>query len=246
MALPYDVITVGAAASPGRRWRTPSRSAAIASWSSSVKRGSRIACVVSRRLPGALPRRGPLRHLSTARRARGHQTVLVDHVPGAHAPSGSHLAQTTPHGVGSFNFYHPDMQETLLRGRGGRRGGRREGPASVDAVTPGRPPSVSFRENGQPRELQARLVVVSHGVFRCADGRGSPARDPDRWTSARALVESTHSRRRCAPGGRPDRPGVDRAATPAARPLVFHVTDDRGLRAPERETPRGRLPPRVP
>ena len=78
------------------------------------------------------------------------------------------LAETTPHGVGSFNFYHPDMQESLLRlaeqsGAEVRRG------VTVDSVVPGSPPSVKVQENGHRDEISARIVVG-------ADGRNSMAR----------------------------------------------------------------------
>lgn len=78
------------------------------------------------------------------------------------------LAATTPHGVGSFNFYHPDMQESLLRlaeqtGAEVRRG------VTVDSVVAGNPPSVRFRENGKREAISAKVVVG-------ADGRNSMVR----------------------------------------------------------------------
>ena len=97
--------------------------------------------------------------------------------------------EQTPHRAGSFHFYHPEMQETVLEmaleaGAEVRRG------VTVAAVKIGRPPSVSFRENGHSRELDARLVVG-------ADGRASQVRrwagftakrDADQLTVAGALV----------------------------------------------------------
>ncbi len=102
------------------------------------------------------------------------------------------LEKTTPHGVGSFNFYHSDMQESLLRlaeqtGAEVRRG------VTVDSVVPGSPPSVKFQENGHRDEISARVVVG-------ADGRNSRARswagfkvnqDPDRLVIAGTLLENT-------------------------------------------------------
>ncbi len=122
----------------------------------------------------------------------GHQTRWWITYQGPTPLRKRDLAQTTPHQVGSFNFYHPDMQETLLcmaaeAGAEVRRG------VSVDAVVPGSPPCVSFRENGQRHELQARLVVG-------ADGRASQVRhwagftvtrDPDCLAIAGALIEAT-------------------------------------------------------
>src|SRR5262245_37292089 len=94
---------------------------------------------------------------------------------------------------GSFNFYHPDMQETLMcmaaeAGAEVRRG------VSPEMVRPGGPPSVSFRENGQLRELQARLIVGADGRASRVRGWANFAvmRDPDRLTIAGALVEAEH------------------------------------------------------
>jgi 2-polyprenyl-6-methoxyphenol hydroxylase-like FAD-dependent oxidoreductase len=100
------------------------------------------------------------------------------------------LQETTPHGVGSFNVYHPVMQETLLRmaetaGTEVWRG------ATVEAVLPGSPPQVLVRAGGSTKTLQARVVVG-------ADGRNSQvrswaslpvSRDPDRLVIAGLLCE---------------------------------------------------------
>jgi 2-polyprenyl-6-methoxyphenol hydroxylase-like FAD-dependent oxidoreductase len=100
------------------------------------------------------------------------------------------LEATTPHGVGSFNFYHPDMQEALLRlaqsaGAEVRRG------VTVDSVVPGDPPRVQFQDQGTATPLEARIVIG-------ADGRASSARswggfpvnqDPDRLRVAGILLE---------------------------------------------------------
>jgi len=123
----------------------------------------------------------------------GHQTRWWTTYQGATPLRRRDLVQTTPHQVGSFNFYHPDMQETLMcmaaeAGAEVRRG------VTVEMVTPGGPPSVSFRENGQLRELQARLIVGADG--RASRVRGwanfAVTRDPDRLTIAGALVEAEH------------------------------------------------------
>lgn len=121
----------------------------------------------------------------------GHQTRWWTTYQDAMPLRKRDLMETTPHQVGSFNFYHPDMQETLLRmaseaGAEVRRG------VSVDAVTRGSPPGVSFRESGQRREIWARLVVGADGrasqVRRWADF--TVTRDPDCLTIAGALVEA--------------------------------------------------------
>ena len=100
------------------------------------------------------------------------------------------LEATTPHRTGSFNFYHPAMQEALLQlaekaGAEVRRG------VTVDAVVPGDPPTVQVQEQGRTISLEARIVVG-------ADGRNSRVRswggfrvnrDPDRLVIAGLLLE---------------------------------------------------------
>jgi menaquinone-9 beta-reductase len=104
------------------------------------------------------------------------------------------LQETSPHRVGSFNLYHPEMQETLLRlaeeaGAQVRRG------IKVSSVTPGSHPSVEFDEKGSLKSVQARLVV-------CADGRNSAARswagftvnrDPEHLMVSGTLLEATEA-----------------------------------------------------
>src|SRR5215475_4046808 len=126
-------------------------------------------------------------------RTCGHQTRWWTTYQGSTPLRKRDLAQATPHQVGSFNFYHPDMQEALLcmaaeAGAEVRRG------VTVDAMVPASRPCVSFRENGQRQDVRARLVVG-------ADGRASQVRrwvdfpvtrDPDCLTIAGALVEAPH------------------------------------------------------
>lgn len=100
----------------------------------------------------------------------GHQTRWWRTYQGTTLVEDRDLAETTPHGVGSFNCYHPAMQEAVLRlavevGAEVRRG------VTVEAVVPGSPPSVRVQEDGQTSVLQAHLVVG-------ADGRASQVR---RW-----------------------------------------------------------------
>ncbi|MDA2926578.1 FAD-dependent monooxygenase [Acidobacteria bacterium AH-259-G07] len=102
------------------------------------------------------------------------------------------LARTTPHGVGSFNFYHPDMQESLL-GLAEQTGAEVRRGITVDSVVPGSPPSVKFQKNGKREVISAQVVVG-------ADGRNSMVRswagfqvqqDPDRLLIAGTLLEVT-------------------------------------------------------
>jgi menaquinone-9 beta-reductase len=192
MALQYDVITVGG----GLAGSVLAKSLA--------ERGYRV--LVLERETGFRDRvRGEQMHPWGVTEARtlgvyqrladtcGHQTRWWSTYQGPALLRKRDLVQTTPHGVGSFNFYHPDMQETLLcmateAGAEVRRG------VSVDRVTPGRPPRVSFRENGQLREIRTRLVVGADG--RDSRVRGwaefTVTRDPDYLTLAGALVEAEH------------------------------------------------------
>lgn len=97
---------------------------------------------------------------------------------------------TTPHQSPLFGFYHPDMQEVLLTPP------RKRAPKC--GVAPGArgasrcSPEVWVEQDGQRKELQARLVVA-------ADGRSSPTRkwagfavqhDPERRLFAGVLLEN--------------------------------------------------------
>jgi len=79
------------------------------------------------------------------------------------------LVETTPQGTGALNFYHPAIQEVMLRlaeasGAKIRRG------VTVTKVCPGDPPTVLFQDAaGHIEELEGRLVVG-------ADGRRSQVR----------------------------------------------------------------------
>jgi 2-polyprenyl-6-methoxyphenol hydroxylase-like FAD-dependent oxidoreductase len=100
------------------------------------------------------------------------------------------LESTTPHGAGSFNIYHPAMQEALVMlaekaGAEVRRGIRVSGLVTADN------PSVQFTDSGKEFSLTGRIVVG-------ADGRMSGARswagfetdsDPDRLMIAGLLLE---------------------------------------------------------
>src|SRR5262245_49033381 len=100
--------------------------------------------------------------------AGGHQTRWWRTYQQAEVVENRDLAATTPHGVGSFNCYHPTMQESLLQ-LAGEAGAQVRRGVSVVAVLPGTPPSVSVQDRGQTSTLQARLIVG-------ADGRASQVR----------------------------------------------------------------------
>ncbi len=122
----------------------------------------------------------------------GHQTHWWLTYQGTTLVERRNLAATTPHGVGSFNCYHPEMQEAVLRlaveaGAEVWRG------ITVEGMEPGSPPSVHVCVDGARSVLHARLVVG-------ADGRASRVRrwggftvkrDPDCLVIAGAVLEGT-------------------------------------------------------
>ncbi len=122
----------------------------------------------------------------------GHQTRWWLSYQGDNLVERRDLAATSPHGFGSFNCHHPQMQEAVLQlavqaGAEVRRG------ITVEGVEPGSPASVRVCADGQRSVLQARLVVG-------ADGRASRVRrwggftveqDPDGLVIAGALLEGT-------------------------------------------------------
>jgi 2-polyprenyl-6-methoxyphenol hydroxylase-like FAD-dependent oxidoreductase len=86
------------------------------------------------------------------------------------------LIATTPHHAGEMTFYHPAMQNEVLRlaeaaGAEVWRG------AAVVAIRPGSAPAVTVRTEGEERELSARLIVG-------ADGRQSHTRG---WSGFQVL-----------------------------------------------------------
>lgn len=123
-------------------------------------------------------------------RACGNQTRWWTTWLGGQPVFNRDLEVTTPHGVGSFNLYHPAMQETLIAlaheaGAEVRRGIR------VDGVVGGESPTVHCADDGNEFSLTGRIVVG-------ADGRMSQVRswggfqvntDPDRLMIAGLLLE---------------------------------------------------------
>ena len=100
----------------------------------------------------------------------GHQTRMWLTYQGTTLVESCDLAATTPHGVGSFNCYHPEMQEAVLQ-MAVEAGAEVWRGVTVEGVEPGSSPTVRVCVNGQRSVLQARLVVG-------ADGRASQVR---RW-----------------------------------------------------------------
>ncbi len=78
------------------------------------------------------------------------------------------IAATTPQGLPTMTFYHPEMQETLLAAASSAGAEVRRG-VRARALNPGAGATVSFDAEGVTEEASARLVVG-------CDGRGSLAR----------------------------------------------------------------------
>jgi 2-polyprenyl-6-methoxyphenol hydroxylase-like FAD-dependent oxidoreductase len=101
------------------------------------------------------------------------------------------LVQTSPHGAGSLNFYHPDMQSVVIGAAASVGATVRRG-ARVVEIVPGESPGVRIQENEKGQyACRARLLVG-------ADGRNSVSRrwggfrtqrDPDGMIIAGLLME---------------------------------------------------------
>jgi 2-polyprenyl-6-methoxyphenol hydroxylase-like FAD-dependent oxidoreductase len=78
------------------------------------------------------------------------------------------LPETTPSRTGALNFFHPAIQETLLRRAAAAGADVRRG-VTVIGVVPGTTPAAVFQQDGHTDTLEARLIVG-------ADGRRSQVR----------------------------------------------------------------------
>ena len=101
------------------------------------------------------------------------------------------LHATTPHGEGSLNMHHPELQEALLvRARAAGAEVRRGVTVVGVEGGPGRSPAVTFEQDGARQTLDARLVVGADG--RESQMRGwagfAVQRNPDLLTIAGLLV----------------------------------------------------------
>ena len=120
----------------------------------------------------------------------GNQTRWWTTWIGGRAVFNRDLEATTPHGVGSFNAYHPAMQETLLD-LAERAGAEVWRGATVESVLAGSPPQVRVRHHGNITFVHARIVVGADGRnSQIRSGAGFPImRDPDRLMIAGLLCE---------------------------------------------------------
>jgi 2-polyprenyl-6-methoxyphenol hydroxylase-like FAD-dependent oxidoreductase len=98
----------------------------------------------------------------------GHEQPWVDMFLGPTQIDHRHLASTTPQAAAHFNFYHPRLQETLLRAATDAGADVRRG-ATVTEVRQGSKPIAVIDQGGTVEAIPARLVVG-------ADGRSSGAR----------------------------------------------------------------------
>lgn len=128
--------------------------------------------------------------LDILRSSCAHEQPYWDVYIGPNRMQHRYLPDTTPSGLPNLNFFHPQMQETVIRAAADAGAEVRRG-ARVKGVQPGAMPSVTFEENGRTETVEARLVVG-------ADGRNSVVRkwggfeqtqDPDRLYIAGILMD---------------------------------------------------------
>ena len=121
----------------------------------------------------------------------GHELPWWDIFFGGAQVQHRNLAETTPQQLSNLTFFHPEMQETLLR-EAASVGAEVRRDAGVRGVEPGERPAVLVQHDGQQERIECRLVVG-------ADGRGSMVRrwggfhvrrDPDRLQIGGILMEN--------------------------------------------------------
>jgi 2-polyprenyl-6-methoxyphenol hydroxylase-like FAD-dependent oxidoreductase len=100
---------------------------------------------------------------------------------------------TTPSGEASINMYHPDLQETLLKGAANAGAVVMRG-TEVQSIAEQKDGwMVTFGSNGRTQSVTARVVVGADGRFSSMRQTGgfTVRRDPDNLRIAGALVEGT-------------------------------------------------------
>jgi 2-polyprenyl-6-methoxyphenol hydroxylase-like FAD-dependent oxidoreductase len=108
-----------------------------------------------------------------------HELPLWDIYFGAVQVQHRNMAETTPQQLPNLTFFHPEMQETLLR-EAASAGAAVRRDARVRGVEPGERPAVLVEHDGQQERIECRLVVG-------ADGRSSMVR---KWGGFEARRDS--------------------------------------------------------
>lgn len=134
-----------------------------------------------------------LRELGLLDRLKGscaHEQPYWDIYVGPNRMQHRYLPDTTPSKLPNLNFFHPQMQETVIAAAAEAGAEVRRG-ARVKAVSPSATPSVTFEQDGRAETVEARIVVG-------ADGRTSMTRkwggfeqkqDPDQLRISGILME---------------------------------------------------------
>jgi 2-polyprenyl-6-methoxyphenol hydroxylase-like FAD-dependent oxidoreductase len=127
------------------------------------------------------------------REACGHELPWFDLFLGPNQMFHRDLSVTTPQGAPELSFYHPAMQETILRAAETAGAEVRRG-VNVTSVEPGSRPKVTIDAgNGATEELEARLVVGADGrrsILR-SQGRFEVHQDPPGRKIAGVLLANT-------------------------------------------------------
>jgi menaquinone-9 beta-reductase len=101
------------------------------------------------------------------------------------------MEETTVPQTPNLTFFHPRMQEALIREANAAGAEVRRG-ARVKSVEPGERPAVLFEQDGRQEQVEARLVVGADGRSSIArkDGRFESQRDPERLQLSGIFVEN--------------------------------------------------------
>jgi 2-polyprenyl-6-methoxyphenol hydroxylase-like FAD-dependent oxidoreductase len=118
--------------------------------------------------------------LELLRGSCAHEQVWWDIYLGPNRMQHRNLIESTPSGLPNLNFYHPQMQETLISAAADAGAEVRSG-ARVNDVKPGPTPAVTFEQDGHTETVEARIVVGADGRTSVVRKWGSfaPVQDPD-------------------------------------------------------------------
>lgn len=136
--------------------------------------------------------------LDTLRASCAHDQRWWDIYIGPNRMQHRDLPATTPSELPNLNFFHPEMQDTVIAAAADAGADVRRG-ARVKEVRPGDTPSVTFEQDGRTETVEARIVVG-------ADGRTSITRkwggfeqvqDPDRLQISGVLMDDWGTDEEC-------------------------------------------------